>query len=117
MPNRAWASGGAAVTSTPSNRTRPAVGTASPARQLNSVDLPAPFGPMIPTISPAATSMFTPRTARKPSNALETARASSSMPHRRGRPPPERRHHAVAPHGEQAARLEHAQQDDDPAVE
>src|ERR1700761_6255481 len=37
-----------------------------PAISRNSVDLPAPLGPISPRISPAATSMSTPSTATKP---------------------------------------------------
>ena len=37
----------------PSNTTRPQVGRYSPVRQLKNVVLPAPLGPISPTISPA----------------------------------------------------------------
>ena len=49
-------------------RTTPAAGARSPIIVLSSVDLPAPFGPMIPTISPSRRKklqpvrMFTPGT-------------------------------------------------------
>ena len=39
--------------SRPSSLTLPAFGCSSPAMALSSVDLPAPLGPMMPTISPA----------------------------------------------------------------
>ena len=39
-----------------SRRTRPRLGVSSPAMTLSSVDLPAPFGPITLTISPAASS-------------------------------------------------------------
>ena len=55
MPARACVSAEARVKSTPSNSTRPVVGIVSPARQLKKVDLPAPFGPISPMISPSAT--------------------------------------------------------------
>src|SRR6516165_4991702 len=79
MPARACASADERVTSTPSNSTRPVVGTVSPARQLKKVDLPAPLGPISPMISPSATARSAPRTARKLPNALETFCALSSM--------------------------------------
>src|SRR5262249_4616905 len=44
-------------------QTAPASGRSSPVMRLNSVDLPAPFGPMMPSASPAATSRLTPSTA------------------------------------------------------
>src|SRR5436305_9549201 len=58
---------------------RPEVGGRSPLRQLNIVDLPAPFGPMSPTISPSATLIDASDTAWKPPNCFVTALASSSM--------------------------------------
>src|ERR1700761_1822307 len=79
MPARACASGGARVRSKPAKTIRPPVGAASPARQLKNVDLPAPFGPMRPMISPSSTARSAPATARKVPNALDTLVASSSM--------------------------------------
>src|SRR3954451_6933175 len=58
---------------------RPDVGGRSPPRQLNIVDLPAPFGPISPTISPSPTLIDASETARKPPNCFVTALASSSM--------------------------------------
>ena len=43
--------------------TLPVSGFCSPVMRLNSVDLPAPFGPMMPSASPGATSSSTPSTA------------------------------------------------------
>src|SRR5580698_4689275 len=111
MPARAWASGEARVMSAPSNRMRPVVGSVSPAMQLKKVDLPAPFGPISPMISPSATDRSAPATAWKLPNALETLVASSSMG-----APPALRHHAI-PQVEQAARLEARDDDDDAAIE
>ena len=54
------------VMSAPSSRTRPENFGTSPAIALISVDLPAPFGPRIATISPRATSMLAPRTIGTP---------------------------------------------------
>src|SRR5437763_11861386 len=114
MPSRAWVSGDARVTSWPPNRTDPAVGTRSPERQLKNVDLPAPFGPMRPMISPSRTSRSASATARKLPNVWVTERASRSMASLdragwfpRGEPEPEL---------EQTAGLEACQQQDDAAV-
>src|SRR3954447_17090888 len=92
MPARAWASGGAWVRSMPSNSTLPLVGTVSPARQLKNVDLPAPFGPISPTIWPCAIERLAPSTATNLSKVLETFFASSSIaspPQARRDPAPE----------------------------
>src|SRR6516165_11196902 len=111
MPARACASADERVTSTPSNSTRPVVGTVSPARQLKKVDLPAPLGPISPMISPSATARSAPRTARKLPNALETFCALRSMltPRQKGR-------HALLPPFLHAAGLEPRQQHDDAAI-
>ena len=52
MPMRQRRSGGMRVTSWPSNMTRPASGATVPVTMPNSVVLPAPFGPMMPSASP-----------------------------------------------------------------
>src|SRR5262249_30352298 len=54
MPARQRACGGSLAKSRPSKRIWPAVGDRPPAIRLNSVVLPAPFGPMMPTASPLA---------------------------------------------------------------
>src|SRR5258708_22665541 len=59
--------------------TRPLVGTRSPTRQLKKVDLPAPFGPISPTISPSPTARSAFDSAMKLPKARDTACASSSM--------------------------------------
>src|SRR5690349_4022170 len=110
MPARAWRSGEARVRSTPLNETVPPVGTASPARQLKKVDLPAPFGPIKPMISPSATVRSAWRTAKKLPNALDTPLASSSM----ARPPACRE---MVPELIKPAGLEARQQHDDAAIE
>src|SRR5579872_2846839 len=84
---------------------------ASPARQLKNVDLPAPFGPISPMMSPSSMARSAPDTARKLPKALETLRASSSMA-----ASPARRRDAV-PQIEQPARLESRNQHNDSAVE
>ena len=58
--------GGSRVTSFPSSSTLPAVGRIVPESRLKSVVLPAPFGPMMPTSSPARTSSETSATMRAP---------------------------------------------------
>src|SRR5579864_9441198 len=110
MPARACASGEARVMSSPPNRMRPVVGSVAPAMQLKKVDLPAPFGPISPMISPSATDRSAPATARKLPNSLETLVASSSM----GAPPLLR--HDAMPQIEQAARFETRDDDDDAAI-
>ena len=51
--------GGSPVTSTPSIRRRPPDGAVCPPMRLNSVVLPAPFGPMMARRSPEATLRLT----------------------------------------------------------
>src|SRR5262249_18289093 len=58
--------------SRPNSSIRPAVTGNAPATRLNSVVLPAPFGPMSARRSPGRTASSTPSTARSPPNALET---------------------------------------------
>ena len=52
---------GIAVTSSPARRMDPRVGTSSVPMQWRSVDLPAPEGPTMPSISPSWISRSTPR--------------------------------------------------------
>ena len=83
---RARLSGGMAVMSWPSNSTLPEVESRSPVRQLKKVDLPAPFGPIRPRISPCSSVTDAASTALKLPKALVTSRASRSMGgSRRGR--------------------------------
>src|SRR5262245_14562799 len=89
----------------------PSVGTVSPARQLKKVDLPAPFGPISPTISPSATDRSAWRTAKKLPNALETLCASRSI-----FAPPAPRCDAL-PQLEQSSRFVARNEHDDPTVE
>ena len=56
--------------STPSNRMRPPLGRSTPEIMLNSVVLPAPFGPITLQISPDVTSMLTSATACRPPKRL-----------------------------------------------
>src|SRR5579871_3668677 len=71
--------GATPVTSRPLTRTRPAVGCRWPVIRLNSVDLPAPFGPITAAISPSATARSTSDTARKPPKDFERPRTSSKL--------------------------------------
>src|SRR5262245_42656731 len=54
MPMRQRRSGASRVISVPANSTRPASGTTVPHAMPNNVVLPAPFGPMMPSASPSA---------------------------------------------------------------
>src|SRR5215471_11666437 len=77
MPSRQRSWGAMPVTSCPRKRTRPASGRRWPVMRLNSVVLPAPFGPMIALMEPAGTVKLTPPTAMKPSKLFLTSRTSS----------------------------------------
>src|SRR3954447_12118750 len=89
---------------------RPAVGNVSPARQLKKVDLPAPFGPIRPMISPSSMARSAPATARRLPKVFETFSALSSMA------PPEFWRDAM-PHLVQPAGFEARDDHDDAAVE
>src|SRR5438477_9502613 len=110
MPARACASGEARVRSLPSNTIRPPLGGISPARQLKKVDLPAPFGPINPMISPSSIARSAPATARRLPKVFETFSALSSIT------PPELWRDAL-PHLVQPARLEARDDHDDAAIE
>src|SRR3954462_5378727 len=110
MPRRACSSGLARVTSIPSKLLRPVVGNVSPGRQLKKVDLPAPFGPISPMISPSSMERSAPATARRLPKVLETFSALSSMAL------PELRRDAL-PHFVQPARLKARNDHDDAAIE
>src|SRR6478736_1784670 len=66
IPSLALVRAGANVVSFPRNSIVPAVGSMSPEITLNSVVLPAPFGPRMARRSPCATSRSTSRTAWRP---------------------------------------------------
>src|ERR1700681_449006 len=78
-PRCARASGVKLVMSWPSNITLPEVDNRSPVRQLNKVDLPAPFGPIRPRMSPCSSVTEAASTALKLPKAFVTLRASRSM--------------------------------------
>src|SRR5881296_1183056 len=73
------AGAGSAVTSAPANRIVPASGGRSPESWPISVVLPAPFGPMIASVSPSATSRSTPSVATRPPKRLVSPRTASSV--------------------------------------
>ena len=60
------------VTSSAPRKMRPESGASTPAIRLNSVVLPAPFGPISPVIEPPAISRLAPSTAATPPKRLET---------------------------------------------
>src|SRR5690348_6839065 len=78
MPMPQMRCGGTPVMSRPPSSTRPAVGCKCPVMRLNSVDLPAPFGPMTAAIWPSATARLTSATARKPAKDLLSPCTSST---------------------------------------
>src|ERR1700741_1449010 len=63
----------------PSSSTLPEVDARSPVRQLKKVDLPAPFGPIRPRMSPCSSVTDAASTALKLPKAFVTLRASRSM--------------------------------------
>ena len=75
---RAWA--GSASTARPPRRIVPALGRWLPARQSNRVVLPAPFGPISPTISAGETVKDSPSTATLPPNRLTTCSTERNAP-------------------------------------
>src|SRR5437879_13787505 len=64
--------------SSPAKATDPLVGEWKPLRRLKQVVLPAPFGPISPTISPVSTVRLRLLTAASPPKRFERSRASSS---------------------------------------
>src|SRR6266404_5800055 len=115
-PSLARASGGSCVTSTSPNITVPEVADRSPVRQLKKVDLPAPLGPIRPTISPSPTSTEASFTALKAPKALTMLRASISMAtHRVGGFG--RQNGLGREQRQQAARQEARDDDDDGAID
>src|SRR5690242_4540248 len=66
------------VTSRPASVTRPALGCRCPVIRLNSVDFPAPLGPMTAAISPCPTAKLTSRTATNPAKDLVSPSTSST---------------------------------------
>ena len=69
----------APVMSSPANTMRPAFGVWKPEIRLNSVVLPAPFGPMTAVTPPSATSRSMASTATRPPNRRVTPCSDSSV--------------------------------------
>src|SRR5574337_1113431 len=65
-PSLAMRSAGTPVTLLPSSSSAPELGPSTPLIRLNAVVLPAPFGPIRPTISPLCTSSDSSFTATSP---------------------------------------------------
>ena len=74
-PRRLIANGRAPAISSPWSRIEPRVGAKRPLIRLNSVDLPAPLGPMIAWRSPRAISSETPRMIGVAPKRLSTSRS------------------------------------------
>ena len=77
-PRRHSPLGRSPVTVSPRKRMVPRSGSKNPFSTLNSVVLPAPFGPITPRISRSRTSKLTSDSACSPMNAFHTSRTSSS---------------------------------------
>src|ERR1700722_8947957 len=76
-PARQRCSGGKVVMSRPFSTMRPRSGRSMPVMRLNRVDLPAPFGPMMPSASPRASDKSMSLATTIMPNALETDFSSS----------------------------------------
>ena len=78
IPRRHTASAVNPPIGSPAKTIVPSSGAVAPAIMLNSVVLPAPFGPITANSAPSATSKLTPSTATKPRKRLLTAVSESS---------------------------------------
>ena len=78
-PSRAILCGGQPATSTPLMRTEPDVGLSTPRIAFITVDLPEPFGPMRPRISPGAMEKLMSRAAVRPPKRFESFSTSSAF--------------------------------------
>src|SRR5947207_6556446 len=76
-PLRARRCAGRWVTSSPANTMRPLSGRRLPASWPMKVVLPAPFGPMMPCVSPSRTSKSMPSVARSAPKLFVSCRTSS----------------------------------------
>jgi hypothetical protein len=77
-PRRVTWSGRSPVIERPSSRTSPASGREKPVMTSKRADFPAPFGPMTPTISPAATAKLMSALATTPPKRFVTWTTSTS---------------------------------------
>src|SRR5206468_8913912 len=103
--------------SSPSNTIEPRVGRRKPVKRLKQVVLPAPFGPIRPTISPLSTVRSTRLTAASPPKSRVSSRVSRSATKsgrraRRGRRggPPRSERGELAGQGDETAREEENRQ-------
>src|ERR1700760_1284901 len=80
MPRRQTSSGGSPSMRPPWNVMVPSFGANTPAIRLNSVVLPAPFGPITAKIESCGTVKLTPATARSPWKFFVTPATSRSAP-------------------------------------
>src|SRR4051812_8735006 len=103
MPQRATAETDNDVNNLPSSWMRPRVGRVMPEMQLSSVLLPAPLGPISPTIDPVSSANETSRRAWMPPKSTDTVSMERQVI---SRPPPEATQHAPQPLG-------HEHHDDD----
>src|ERR1700742_1213584 len=78
MPSRHRPAASSLVTVRPANRTAPALGARSPEIRPNRLVLPAPFGPTMPTVSPAPTARDRSSAITTWPNRLVTPSSSSS---------------------------------------
>src|SRR5450631_715441 len=90
MPWRATLAADIVESVNPWSWTRPLVGRVIPETQLRSVLLPAPFGPISPTMEPASSAKLTPLKAWMPPKFTETFSMASVI----SGPPPEAAHHS-----------------------
>ncbi len=79
MPRRALWNVGSRSMRSPSNQIWPELGAVTPAIMLNSVLLPAPFGPITALISPALTLKLKSATAVTPSKWRDSPSTCSSF--------------------------------------
>src|SRR3984893_12626435 len=119
-PSPARASGVSDVMSWPSNSTLPELDRRSPVKQLKKVDLPAPFGPIRPRMSPCSNVTEAASTALKLPKAFVMSRASRSMAcshNSRGLLRLAALFQEPLDQGQDAARLKARDQDDDRTVQ
>src|SRR6185436_3669935 len=79
MPSSSSLRGARLVTSRPSNSTRPARAGSSPNTVLNTVDLPAPLGPMMVVIAPRSARRLVPFSTVRPPYPATTSSSSRML--------------------------------------
>src|SRR5262245_10768040 len=78
MPRRHTSSGACPSMRSPAKVMVPSLGANTPAIMLNSVVLPAPFGPITAKMAPSGTAKLTSCTARRPEKFFDTPEISSN---------------------------------------